>query len=1828
MPRERKPASFSPTLKPLSSQKLATFSACPGKCFLWPTDSLVMYQDTSGTREEDLLSSMLEMFSGLDPGVVYMVLSESDFKVEVAMDYLLELSTAAKGTSKECCPDGSGFDSIAISLEDAKQAHFVEGNNVLANDLAQFTSSVDTDPSASMLLTKEFDILIQNEFEKCSRSSHLSPCNSDTVRVSEPLDYVTGSSELPRLGSSSVNLNSMQENDKCFDCFSFRPSQNRFASFQPELVKWSVQTDDATVDTSAFSGELELNCQGSTLSDNGAFSKPVHLEGFQSDHLNKDLGNKSDSFQEQHCNQPILPVLNRSLTLEQSGIPFLSQQDDTIVSSNPPNKEDMSSIVHGAPNTDALQSENQFSSQLTAWNPLASEFYPSSYHNFITPVAFSPGHWTPALNQGGYRRSVDGSPEKCLNAWVSNPFTSKVQGQESGNHKMPPLNQSVIPSVKKKKRILGKVLLLLRGAPGSGKSTLARMLLEQNPGGIVLCTDDYFCKNGQYQYDRNCLEEAHAWNQKKAKEAFMKKLSPIIIDNTNLRAWEMKPYVTMAVQHKYTVAFREPDTWWKYKAKELERRNIHGITKEKIKRMLNSYEQQVSVNSIMNSSACNKPEKSDLDQTVKMDKADGKTDTKAPASSKEEKDQRVEDKHVVRNDLTLFLETDTGQTTEDLYNQQKDMENETENAAVNSGLAQEDSTISSSGGSCPRQDLSVGSQCIKKNENVDKIVAINSSGCVSSEETVVVNTLPVPKKTAHSASGPSETSPDIERSTIISCSLRPELLNFVGDWPVEQSMGQRTQRIKRTTLSKTNCDLLKAVSLHPVESSTQAGEESEGSLINISAEPLHKETVDTIDSQDGSEIISEPVMGSDVHDVNDAVITDLKNNEGDWPTTLTLEHRQKLNAQNTSLNKNVESGNMLNSSDSYPDVDLQGTSDNTRKQMVAEASTFQDDETATSENNPQKSSSQNRKASKPCKLAFTFTKNSTCLSEWSDPLLTGNLEGDISESKFCASSQTEPQEFALLWRLEKKITNVSEFSKVLIGKVDRFQSSNINITTDAECQETIPYRVMHDKGTYVEESELIEEDNIENLKDLCRMFRSVSFDVLKDLYERCNKDIGWATNLLLDSGEKLHREDDLGGSYHFDSDQTNLTPDVTVLQSSKQGKMESCEENSQTVSQFKLDYELDMKEFDHVHVDQAIFEPQLRLHSGNKDNREILEDTNELAKYKQLSNHSIMAVFASTGSEIREVTPETKTEEDFVMSQPSSDAVTELCNMHDHLYSIDMEVLEKNSPQTSVYVDAHIGLQNFDKHEDHPLLEELEIQGINVMSACSLANISLSEKFSLNDTLSNISGESEINKSFSEDFEKFQVEHDICPVGQNPEALGNPQHHIVESRNACIDKLDEVNKMHFQESRINTPNSNNFSRKSMNIDCLQLSLPPELAFQLSELFGPVGIGLGSLTVEDCVVHIDLDLAKVIHEKWKESIMERQQQEALSYQLIMEDEQFCTDDKTLPRLPHYTDSKAQELSASSVPELVASETMCASAHQHEISGDLPFMDHWNTRTQKVSLRKIMSEEVAFQQREHMKQFSPQHRKDGATIVKEKQLLQMFPNIDQKLLLDIFQESNFSLEQTETFFNYMLEADPVQNVVAPEIGDQRKLVQSVRTTNSKEKRTKAEEESLCGKSFQDIADPEYADFRTEAFLHRSKQQECFRKAAEAYRRGMKEVATFYAQQGHLHGVKVKEANHLAALQIFNRVNESLLPENVLDLHGLHVDEAIDRMCRILQEKGEEYKCTGGKPYLSVITGRGNHSQGGVPRIKPAVIDYLTSHNFRFKEVKAGCIQVMLK
>ncbi|XP_075276352.1 uncharacterized protein LOC104332702 isoform X3 [Opisthocomus hoazin] len=146
-----------------------------------------------------------------------------------------------------------------------------------------------------------------------------------------------------------------------------------------------------------------------------------------------------------------------------------------------------------------------------------------------------------------------------------------------------------------------KWLLILRGLPGSGKSTLSRILLSQSRDGIILSTDDYFRQQDGYTYNAAQLGDAHDWNQKRAKQAMEQGKSPVIIDNTNTQAWEMKPYVEVALERGYRVEFHEPDTWWKFDPEELEKRNKHGVTREKIAQMLERYEYQISIPIVMNS---------------------------------------------------------------------------------------------------------------------------------------------------------------------------------------------------------------------------------------------------------------------------------------------------------------------------------------------------------------------------------------------------------------------------------------------------------------------------------------------------------------------------------------------------------------------------------------------------------------------------------------------------------------------------------------------------------------------------------------------------------------------------------------------------------------------------------------------------------------------------------------------------------------------------------------------------------------------------------------------------------------------------------------------------------------------------------------------------------------------------------------------------------------------------------------------------------------------------------------------------------------------------
>lgn len=149
-----------------------------------------------------------------------------------------------------------------------------------------------------------------------------------------------------------------------------------------------------------------------------------------------------------------------------------------------------------------------------------------------------------------------------------------------------------------------KVMVLLRGIPGSGKSYLAKQIVQQayntsNVGEYIFSADDFFSQSGRYRYVREKISEAHAWNQNRVYWNVRNGLSPIIVDNTSVKIWEMKVYVQMAVEYGYYINILEPATPWAFNHHELAKRNVHDVPREKIRDMLENYDHNVTASKLL-----------------------------------------------------------------------------------------------------------------------------------------------------------------------------------------------------------------------------------------------------------------------------------------------------------------------------------------------------------------------------------------------------------------------------------------------------------------------------------------------------------------------------------------------------------------------------------------------------------------------------------------------------------------------------------------------------------------------------------------------------------------------------------------------------------------------------------------------------------------------------------------------------------------------------------------------------------------------------------------------------------------------------------------------------------------------------------------------------------------------------------------------------------------------------------------------------------------------------------------------------------------------------
>ncbi|NWQ67746.1 N4BP2 protein, partial [Neopipo cinnamomea] len=1756
--------------------------------------SHLMSQAVHYVNKEELFNSMSEMFSILDPSVVYMVLSECDFKVENAMDHLLELSTHAKGVASSKI---LGFDSAAASLALVNQQRSV-ANERMGESTAEQSKpgeAIENVLSSDVQLTEELDSLIENAFQSYSLSDELPNSANDQIVHKHPVEHHDLIEFLEWEKSDSVLLFSQQAetNNEVLENFCSQPPVSQLSSQtsspaasgtftqimeDSDLLEIHVQHEVAS-EVYKQSNE-EISCENSdqtqdTVLDQSSVT-PVPGESSQSP-LEPGVavtGDPSSRCQKQHEEEVTAFNSYQSPSLPEANV---SPETSSLKTQKPADVQQTQQGYNLNFSTPSGQSQQH-------WNLMAPVFYPSSRsHSFVVPVAASPGQWRPGSD---YRTSEKGlfvSSPVVSNAWDSNP-SLKVWGNQDRNSKLN-LSQVQQPRVchmmRKKMHLIGQVLVLLRGVPGSGKSYLARNLLEDNPGGIILSTDDYFNKNGQYHYDPNCLGEAHDWNRKRAKEAFEMGISPIIIDNTNIQAWEMKPYVTLAQQFKYKVMFQEPDTWWKFKPKELERRNIHGVSKEKIKRMLERYERCLTVRSILDSSVPDKSEAAGWSEDPFQEESHRKREAHSDAKEEPPFASDVEPLELAEVDKTsssTSLTLESSCDPEHFQPEEKEMENNSVEHNSENSTVQDDLEVCLS--ECIEKELPLerkegkGEKAEKNTEA--EIVEVN---VITAEETVNLhrggaedhsdnNTVSV--QTAVEQSGSicmepksTQTSNMVEpSSSAFDMSGKPELLNFLGDWPVEQTMGQRVKRCRRLEKSSLKSD-------------------KEGETPSWQQPEIDKEQVGLPETCTGEKGHEEENLASSCSSVSSDKVTLELQMVGHWPISASLEQRQQRSRRMRTTNQSDEGRNIEGDIDvnALETVDvLCGTPVNTAEQPDIKSFPLHQDEIVASETVGEEKNQQNKRTRKHHRLALTFTNNNLPHPKEEDLLSNLNTTEEKQDTCLCrqksSHSQTESQDFALLWRLEKKML-FPETTKVLHGRLDGFKPKHIDNASDS--QEKIPYRVTYDKSTFVEESELTNIDDSEKLDTLCKLFESVPFEALKDLYERCNKDIDWATGLLLDSEEKLCKAVDTGCFQVREAEP--VVADLDFKAST------NCDEN---------------------------------LKDG--------EQTAQVIGAGGISE-------ASEGKSSSLSTAESRAVKAAVTDADVSDSFTATSLNDSEELKNSMDAAPRTDRSISAAGVTELSISGKQTVESESLVEET----VNKPSLLQLGTgfcTPMTLPYGPNTTSTNLkselNAESDINPSES-NAENSKVTASllgmddallVCPKSDKEMEVDEETQESTEE----ICGKEEIESPSWSAAKAKRQSPVPASRAAFNIDCLELTLPPELALQLKEIFGPVGIDAGSLTVEDCVVHIDLNLAKVIHEKWKESILKRQRRDE-SCKLSAEGptviQQIDTDDSEM-LLSQNADSKIQKKKMS-----WASGTSNDIQMKKTATSDVfPFMDHWNAQIQKVSLRQIISEELAMQERQDMNRVPSTARKDCAAKLKEKQLFEMFPTINQSFLMDIFRDNNYSLEQTEQFLNCVLEADPVKTVIAQESVQQNEIVTSYSAKNREKKAKKSkEEDDPLSEIFQDFEYPHYDDLRAEAFCHQQKRKECLKKAGEAYRMGMKPVAAFYAHQSRLHEQKMKEANHAAAVQIFERVNTSLLPMNVLDLHGLHVDEAVNQLSRVLQEKSEEHQQTGGKPYLTVITGRGSHSQGGVARIRPAAIRYLTTHNFRFTEIKPGCLKVML-
>eukprot|EP00039_Didymoeca_costata_P024674 m.11111 g.11111 ORF g.11111 m.11111 type:complete len:697 (+) comp4376_c0_seq1:327-2417(+) len=145
-------------------------------------------------------------------------------------------------------------------------------------------------------------------------------------------------------------------------------------------------------------------------------------------------------------------------------------------------------------------------------------------------------------------------------------------------------------------------------------------------------------------------------------------------------------------------------------------------------------------------------------------------------------------------------------------------------------------------------------------------------------------------------------------------------------------------------------------------------------------------------------------------------------------------------------------------------------------------------------------------------------------------------------------------------------------------------------------------------------------------------------------------------------------------------------------------------------------------------------------------------------------------------------------------------------------------------------------------------------------------------------------------------------------------------------------------------------------------------------------------------------------------------------------------------------------------------------------------------------------------------------------------------------------------------------------------------------------------------------------QYRDLRAQAIQNAQARNRFLQEATGAYMRGDKQAARDLSRKGRHYDQLMREQHREAAQILFKSRNNGGKPKDVLDLHGLHVQEAL-AFLEVYLSQAQTLFTT-----CYIITGTGHHSEHKhlqskkQARLAPAVQQYLDDGGYTFRDASA--------